>query len=65
MASRGNVVEVISTGEMGVVLEYDQDNADNGGEINNRVRVFEDGKVKGTWWYSNDELKVIDDGTAS
>jgi hypothetical protein len=59
---RGNIVKTYF-GD-GVVLHVDHDNAAGGGTMNYQVVVIEDGAVKNKLWYSNDELALIDNGTA-
>lgn len=48
----------------GVVLEVDHENAAEGGTMNYKVAVIMDGEVINKHWFRNEELMLLDDGTA-
>lgn len=64
--SVGNIVSV-KWGRLelpGVILEVDHENAAAGGIMNYKVAVIMDGEVKFKHYYMNEELTLLDDGTA-
>lgn len=48
----------------GVVLEVDHENAALGGSMNYLVAVIRDGMVAHKHYFSNEELTLLDNGTA-
>lgn len=48
----------------GVVLEVDHENASQGGTMNYLVALIMDGEVKFKHYHTNEELTLLDDGTA-
>ena len=63
---RGNIVAVkwLSESFAGVVIEVDHENAVIGGKMNYRVAVIKDGKIESKLWFMNDDLTLLDEGTA-
>lgn len=64
--SVGNIVSV-KWGRLelpGVILEVDHKNAAIGGMMNYEVALIMDGEVKFKHWFANEELTLLDDGTA-
>lgn len=49
----------------GVVLEVDHENAAKGGTMNYFVALIRDGRVINKHWFQNEELMLLDDGTAT
>ena len=65
--NRGNIVSIAWGGSgllAGVVLEVDYENAAEGGKMNYHVALIWGGEVVLKQWYSNDDLTLLDDGTA-